>query len=477
MEQDRKPRLPLFDEREATFFVSTIHGLEEELAQEIAELADDCKIALKIPPRPESAGVVVRAPWNLCLAMNLGLRCASRVLIEVLEAGGIRNLDDVYQQVLRLPWDNLFGVDKTFVVNATSSDSFLKAPALNLKIKDAIVDAFRRETGERPSVGKDDPQVRVVARLHRGLLTVSLDSTGLPLSGRGYRVASHDAPLGEMLAAGLMRMTGWHRLCRELRAEKPQKVFFDRVSEKNPLAATSQAPSEPSGTEGELKAGKPRRIPKEIPMAPLLVDPLCGTGTFAIEAALFLLNRRPQLERSFFAFDDLNLLPASVRKQTESMRRTLRGQELSLLDAFTKIAAYRRNVLNHEDVQEAPVPPLLCSDTNLTALEAARKNAEAAGVSKLIRFEKKNVLDLSTEAGEGLLVANLPYGVRLGEEETLTGFYKDVGDVLKKNCKGWQAWLLTGSEKLAGSVGLRATRRKKVYNGGLECLWLQYVLF
>jgi putative N6-adenine-specific DNA methylase len=110
-------------------------------------------------------------------------------------------------------------------------------------------------------------------------------------------------------------------------------------------------------------------------------------------------------------------------------------------------------------------------------LDAARKNAEAAGVSKLIRFEKKNVLELRTHASEGLLVANLPYGVRLGEEESLTGFYKEVGDVLKKNCKGWQAWLLTGSEKLAGSVGLRATRRKKVYNGGLECLWLQYVLF
>lgn len=466
----------MYDDREATFFVSTIHGLEEELANEIAELAEDCKIPLKELPRPESAGVVVRGPWNLCLAMNLGLRCASRVLVEVLEVGGIRQLDDVYQQVSALRWHTFFSVDKTFVVNATSSDSFLKAPALNLKIKDAIVDTFRRHVSERPSVGKDDPQVRVVARLHRGTLTISLDSTGLPLSGRGYRVASHDAPLGEMLAAGLVRMTGWSRLCRELRAEKPQKVYFSRVNEKVSDAALKGYP-EGALADGESSTGKVRRIPKEIPLSPLLVDPLCGTGTFAIEAALFLLNRRPQLERSFFAFDDLNLLPASVKKQTEAMRRTLRGQELSLLDAFTKIASYRKDVLNHADVQELPAPPFLCSDTNLTALDAARKNAEAAGVSKLIRFEKKNVLDLRTHASEGLLVANLPYGVRLGEEESLTGFYKEVGDVLKKNYKGWQAWLLTGSEKLAGSVGLRATRRRKVYNGGLECLWLQYVLF
>ena len=285
-----------------------MHGLEDELASEIQELALDCNIKLESEPQVSSAGVYVQAPWVFCLAMNFGLRCASRVLCEVMRAD-VRTIDDVFSITEKQNWPKYFKLDKTFVVNATSSDNYIKAPALNLKIKDAIVDSFKRQTRERPSVDKEDPQVRVMARLHRGVLSVSLDTTGVPLAMRGYRMASHDAPLGEILAAGLLRMTGWSKLCRELRNDAPQKVSFSRV------VKSSQTHSEIG--EDAVESRVSRRIPGDIPLAPTLIDPMCGTGTFAIEAALQLLNRRSQLERKSFAYDCLEILPAATKKQVE----------------------------------------------------------------------------------------------------------------------------------------------------------------
>lgn len=410
-----------------------------------------------------SAGVSVRGPWSLAIALNFGLRCGSRVLCEVLRAD-VRTLDDVYSAVEKLNWPKFFKLEKTFAVNGTSTDNLIKAPSLNLKIKDAIVDSFKRQTRERPSVDKEDPQVRVMARLHRGVLSVSLDTTGLPLAMRGYRTSSHDAPLSEILAAGLLRMTGWAKLCRALREEDTKKVSFARVSEKS-QATKTETPE------------KGRRIPGEVPLAPRLIDPMCGTGTFAIEAALQLLNRRPQLDRKFFAYESLEIIPSLSKKQVEFYRRTLREQELSLLDAFQKISHYKKEALGKNQPSAITSPPLLCSDQSVTALRAARANAEKAGVSKLIRFDQQDVLEMEVDAAEGLIVMNPPYGVRLGDEEDLKQLYKSIGDTLKKNCRGWQAWILAGSDGLAGSVGLRATRRRKVFNGGIECVWLQYVLF
>jgi putative N6-adenine-specific DNA methylase len=460
----------LFDSHNATFFVSTIHGLEQELADEIVELAQDLEIELSQLPEVASAGVYVRAPWSFCLAMNFGLRCASRVLCEVLECEA-RTLEDVYKAVFKLDWEKLFPLEMTFSVQSTSSDAGIKANALNLKIKDAIVDSFKRSCGSRPDVEKEAPQVRVMARVHRGGLSVSLDTTGTPLALRGYRTATHDAPLSELLGAGLLRMTGWHKLCRELRKEKPEKAFFARVETSR--TSTHEVQEDESTTSTVQK----RRIPEAIVLTPDLIDPMCGTGTFAIEAALQLLNRRPQLDRTGFAYENLSLIPSAVLKQEDRIRRALRAQELSLLDAFRKVAQYKREALGRSDVADAVAPFLLCRDTDTTALAAAKKNAEKAGVSKLIQFEKGNVVDLQVDSDAGVIVMNPPYGVRLGEEEQLKIFYKDIGDALKKRCKGWQAWILAGSNELAGSVGLRPTRRRKVFNGGIECLWLQYVLF
>jgi putative N6-adenine-specific DNA methylase len=403
--------------------------------------------------------------------MNFSLRCASRILCEVLEAE-VQNLDDVYHAVEKLNWPSFFSPDKTFVVSSSSSDSKITAASLNLKIKDGLADSFRRQTRERPTVEKDAPQVRVMARLHRKVLTVSLDTTGTPLAQRGYRLAGGDAPVGELLAAGLVRMTGWGRLCRALRTGSREKVFFARVSaEDNGGKRIQKKESEPAGE------GKGRRIPAEIPLAPEFIDPMCGTGTFAIEAALQLLNRRPQIERKHFGWQNLNLFPDAVHKQMEPLRRRLRSQELSIADCFERLSFYRSKVLERDDAAQELTPPIRCSDRDKSALFAAQKNADAAGVRKLISFQVSDVSDISSPAPQGIVVMNPPYGMRLGETDQLAPLYKTVGDTLKKNFRGWQGWILAGDANLVASVGLRATRRKKVFNGGLECLWLQYVLF
>lgn len=416
----------------------------------------------------ESAGVEVRAPWSFCYAMNLGLRCASRVLVEISLAEA-KSLADVYASVFKLDWSSFFSVDKTFVVNSSSSDNTITAPALNLKIKDAIADSFSKTSNRRPSVDKNDPMVRVMARLHRGRLTVSLDTTGLPLSSRGYRVSNQAAPMNELLAAGLLRMTGWQKLCRELQSDVPKRVTFTRVS--------NQSSEQLEKLPHEAGKARERRIPGEIVLSPDFIDPMCGSGTLAIEAALLLLNRRPQLQRQSFAFEHLNLFSENTKRKLEPIRRALRSNELSFMQLFVRINKYLKDALGRDIDPHQVVAPILCCDQDGRALAAAEKNAEAAGVARLIRFEQRPLEKMKVESGEGLIVMNPPYGVRMGEVETLKHEYKKIGDTLKQNCRGWQAWILTENESLAGSVGLRATRRKKVFNGGLECLWLQYVLF
>jgi putative N6-adenine-specific DNA methylase len=467
--QDQLRNRQPFDERTATFFVTTSHGLEEELVNEIVELAQDLKIELPQPPQAASAGVYVRAPWNFAIAMNFSLRCGSRVLCEILETE-VESVEDLYRQVERLNWTAFFSPDKTFIVTATATDSVIKAPALTLKLKDALVDSFRKRTGERPSVDKIAPQVRVIARLHRRKLSVSLDTTGNPLSQRGYRVAGGDAPLSELLAAGLLRMTGWSQFCRAIHSGAGKKVFFSRVQD-----STAKRSAE-SSDESSSQANS-RRIPAQILLTPDLLDPMCGTGTFAIEAALQLLNRRPQIERKFFAYTALNVFPETSLRQSEGVRRQIRSMELSLVEVFDRLEKYRVGVLNREESGKGLQPPIHCRDYDALAISSAKRNAEAAGVSKLLNFEVGDVSRLKIASPEGIVVMNPPYGVRLGEEEELRSVYKGIGDTLKKNCRGWQAWILAGSDQLAGSVGLRATRRKKVFNGGLECTWSQYVLF
>jgi putative N6-adenine-specific DNA methylase len=238
----------------------------------------------------------------------------------------------------------------------------------------------------------------VNVRLFRNRCTLSLDCSGLPLDRRGYRLERHEAPLKENLAAALVEFSGWDG-------------------------------SQP------------------------LLDPMCGTGTIAIEAALKALKVPPGLLRAGFGFQRW---PNYDRKLWEGLVAEAHDGELEALPA-----------------------PVLGSDISHSAINMARENARRAGVagSDLVMFDRCAIGELAPPPGPGVLIFNPPYGMRLGEEEALKPLYKEIGDVMKQRCKGYTAYLFTGNPQLAKCVGLKPSRRIVLYNGPIECRLLKYELY
>jgi len=244
-------------------------------------------------------------------------------------------------------------------------------------------------------VDTKDPDLRVNVHLVKNRCTISLDTSGAPLDRRGYRLARTEAPLRETLAAALIELTGW------------------------------------DGT---------------VP----LVDPMCGSGTIPIEAALKAGRRAPGLLRQF-GFE-----------------------RWSTFDR----ALWQRLVREARDEALATVPvPIVGSDQSAKAVATARENSERAGVAGVIQLAQRELDDFSPPPGPGILLVNPPYGQRLGEEEALKPLYRQLGDIMKQRCKGYTAYLFTGSSELAKCVGLKATRRIVLFNGPLECRLLKYELY
>jgi putative N6-adenine-specific DNA methylase len=327
---------------------------------------------------------------------NLWLRTASRVLMRLAEFP-CQTPEELYQGVRSIPWERLITPAMTLAVDCNLRDSALTHSGfVALKTKDAIVDTVRDQTGARPSVDTKDPDLRVNVRLFRNLLTLSLDCSGAPLDRRGYRLDRHEAPLKENLAAALVELSGWD------------------------------------------------------PALPFL-DPMCGTGTIAIEAALKGVRLAPGLLRETFGF-----------KRWRDFDRTL----------------WERLV---EEARAAVLPELpaavVGSDLSASAVAMAQQNARRAGVAELVRFSQHRIQELSPPQGPGVLIFNPPYGKRLGEVEELKPLYKEIGDVMKKRCTGYTAYLFTGNLELAKSVGLKASRRIVLFNGPIECRLLKYELY
>ena len=367
------------------FFAPCPRGLEAVLAQELTGLG---AAAVKAG----AGGVEFSGPLALCYKANLESRIASRILWRVASAP-YKNEEDIYKTTLALPWQSWFDVSHTIRVNLAALRCELKSlDFVTLRIKDAICDRFRSVCGQRPSVNTERPDVRIHAFLTKTGLTLYLDTTGEPLFKRGWRVATTEAPLRENLAAGILWLAGW------------------------------------------------------VPPEPLL-DPMCGGGTFLIEAALMALDRAPGLNRGF-AFEKLkNFKPAA-------------WQEL-------RAAATQR-------VRAAAALEIYGSDLYGATLDAARANIEHAGLTGVITLKQANVLELSPPAAGGVLVANLPYGVRMGDQEDLGEFYPKLGDALKQRFAGWRAYLLTADTELPRRIRLSASKRTPLYNGALECRLLEY---
>jgi len=368
-----------------TFFAPCPRGLEAVLGTELEQLG-----AQDVSDLP--GGVSFTGPFALCYAVNLHSRIASRVLWRVFH-GTYRDEHDIFQAAQALPWPTWFPVRRTIKVKVSAQQCPLRSlDFVTLRIKDAICDRFRVAAGGRPDVATRRPDIRIDAFLNRQTVTLYLDTSGEALFKRGLRTAVSEAPVRENLAAGILRLVSW----------------------------TAQQP---------------------------LLDPMCGSGTFVLEAALIARNIPPGLGRRF-AFEKLNNFTA---RQWQALCEAGRAQQLPKA----------RCAIYGSDIQGA-------------AIQAARTNLKAAGLIDTVALKQADLLDLKPPAGEGILVTNPPYGVRLGDKEQLAAFYPRLGDSLKRNFAGWRAYLFTADLRLPKLIGLAASRRTPLFNGSLECRLLEY---
>ncbi|MBI3060925.1 MAG: class I SAM-dependent RNA methyltransferase [Deltaproteobacteria bacterium] len=367
------------------FFATCPRGLEQLLADELRQLEAE-------KTHEVGGGVQFGGDFSLCYKANLESRIASRVLWQV-ATGRYRDEDDIYRAAYALPWNDWFEPELTIRVDVTAIRCPLKSlNFVTLKIKDAVCDKIRRLSGRRPSVDTRQPDVPIQGHLTDRDFTLYLDTTGDPLFKRGRRIAQGEAPLRENLAAGILRLAGW------------------------------------------------------VPGTALL-DPMCGSGTFLLEAAQMALDIAPGLGRHF-AFEKL--------KNFDRRRwRELSGQ-----------CAAR---------QKPKVPlSIYGSDRSGAALRSARANLAAAGLEQTVSLRQANVLEISAPAREGILVTNPPYGVRLGEQQELAEFYPELGDALKKKFSGWRAYILSADMRLPKLIRLAASKRTPLFNGPLECRLFEY---
>ncbi|MCU0304537.1 MAG: THUMP domain-containing protein [Thermoanaerobaculales bacterium] len=363
-------------------------GLEEVLADELRALG-----AADVAP---GRGVVgFSGGLEAVYSANLRLRTAARVVVP-LASGRVADRDQLYGLASTVPWQDMLVRGQTIAVEvAGRSPAFANTVFAAQVVKDAVVDRVRDRQGWRPSVDRGAPDLAIHLHLSDRLTAIGLDSTGEVLAHRGYRPRGGPAPLSESLAAGVLLLAGY------------------------------------DGTE------------------PLL-DPLCGTGTIAVEAALIATRTAPGVRRRF-----------ACERWT--------GHDAGLLAELRRAADGER--------RDAPAP-IVARDRDQRAVEAAVRNLEAAGMSRWVAVERRDALDLELPWGSGgLIVGNPPYGKRLGETEQLGGFYERLGDQLKQRAADATAWLLVGNRELANRIGLRAARRIPLFNGPIECRLLKYELY
>jgi len=369
------------------YFAPCPRGLETALADELERLgAGDIA--------PADGGVAFAGALELAYRANLESRLASRVLWRVGD-GAYRDERDVHALAYSLDWPRWFRADRTLRVDVAATRSPLKSLEFaTLRIKDAVCDRHRAVAGKRPTVSKDRPDVRVHAYLTADHATFYLDTSGEPLFKRRYRREAAEAPLRENLAAGLLRLAGWQ------------------------------------------------------PGTPLL-DPMCGSGTIAVEAALMALDIAPGLKRTF-GFQKLDWYDGPTWQRI-------------------KQAAQRR--------MRQPAPAgIYASDSDSSAIQRCGVNLAAAGATGAVLVERVDALARAAPAPAGVIVTNPPYGVRQADAAALAAFYPRLGDALKQRFSGWTAYLFSGDPRLPKLIGLKPSRRTPLFNGALECRLYEYPL-
>lgn len=364
----------------------TLQGLEEVLAKELTALgANDIEIGRRMVAFTGDKEMMYRA--NFCL------RTAIRILkpIKHFEAN---NADEVYEQVKAIAWEEYLGPDSTFAVDSVVfSETFRHSKFVSYRVKDAIVDRFRELTGRRPGVRVNHPDILLNIHIAETHCTLSLDSSGESLHRRGYRQEAVEAPLSEVLAAGLILLTGWHGECD-------------------------------------------------------LIDPMAGSGTIPIEAALIARNVAPGVYRKGYAFE----------------RWPDFDQEL--FDA-----------IYNDDSQEREFEhKIYAYDNSTKAVEIATNNIKAAGMSRDIVLRLQPMQQFQQPAEGAIIITNPPYGERISTDDLL-GLYETIGERLKHAFTGGTAWILSYREECFDQIGLKASKRIPLNNGALECEFRQYEIF
>lgn len=364
----------------------TFLGLEGVLADELRALgAEDVTEGNRV--------VFFKGDKEMLYRANFACRTAVRVLKPFLTLRS-DGADDLYEQLKTFDWEKLMSVKTTFAIDATVySEDFSNSRFVTYRVKDAIADFFNDKYGKRPSIRLDNPEIRLDVHISGRDVTLSLDSSGDPLFKRGWRVAQTDAPINEVLAAGIILLSGW---------------------------------------DGKTD----------------LVDPMCGSGTFLIEAALIGANIAPGVYRDGYAF-----------QQWPDYDEEL----------FDKI-------YNDDSAEREFTHKIYGSDIEGKAIAIARANVKNAGLNKYIELERRDINDIALVPEGGTLISNPPYGERLDVDD-IVSLYQDMGYKFKHTFKGYNIWLICNNDELAHNVGLKPSVRYKLNNGGLDCELLQYVIF
>jgi putative N6-adenine-specific DNA methylase len=362
------------------YFAICPRGLEELLLDELRGVGGEELHAT-------AGGVFFSGDWPVCYRANLESRIATRILWHIVK-GPYAKEEDIYRLAVRQLWPNHFAVSRTMRVVTTAIRCPLKSlDFVTLRVKDAVCDRFREDLGERPNIDTRHPDVSVHVFLSENECTLYLDTSGQPLWQRGFRKASVDAPLKENLAAGILKLTGW-------------------------------------------QPGMP------------LVDPMCGSGTFLLEAVQVALDRAPGLDRGF-AFEMLKNFAASdwavIRSTAEARARP----------------AERLDIRGY--------------DIDDRAVRATRRNLQEAGFGNAVTVDRGDVLETQPLTGNGIMLANPPYGERIGEQEELALLYPQLGSALKRHWSGWNCFFFTSDQRLPKLVGLKPSRKTPLFNGPFEC--------
>lgn len=372
------------------FIALTSRGLGEVLEQELREMG------ITNAAR-DFGGVSFEGNWATCYRANLRSRVATRIIMPIQDFPAYKP-EELYANVLKHDFTKYIPPNGTIAVDASVRDcgAFRDQRFVALKVKDAIVDQFREKYDVRPDVDTDDPDLKIVVRAVKNQFSLAIDTSGQSLFKRGYRRGHTEAHVKEHLAAGILKLTGW------------------------------------DGT------------------YPVL-DPMCGSGTFLIEAALMALKISPGMLRKSFAFQRLI--------------------------GFQK-AEWEKEVAEaaNEELDELPFV-MYGFDVDRKALTVAKENASEAGVAQFIQFERAPMETLKAPVEKGMMVVDPPFGERVGTKDELVDTYKNLAHVMKHGFKGWECFVLSGDPELSAAMKLKAERKFPLYHGPIECRLLKYKMF